>query len=201
MTTPKILKAQAFAHAAHDSINQKRKYSGEPYWVHTDAVAELVAQHFPPWEKDYEDAVCAAHLHDYKEDVVTKLTTQGRLEELTEFNRQYKEFGERVDQFVTELTDVFTSEAYPQWNRATRKKREAERIGTISLPAKTVKLADLIHNTKSIVDNDAGFARTYIREKLAVLGLLSDANAYLLGVASQQAVNAAIKLDLTIPQM
>ena len=56
--------AKEFAHAAHDSIKQVRKYTGEPYWNHTDAVAEVVAS-----VGGTEDMVMAAHLHDVLEDV------------------------------------------------------------------------------------------------------------------------------------
>jgi hypothetical protein len=35
-------RALAFARRAHESIGQKRKYSGEPYMVHPVAVAEIV---------------------------------------------------------------------------------------------------------------------------------------------------------------
>ena len=67
-----IEKAKQFAHEAHDSIGQKRKYSGEPYWVHTDAVAEKVAA-----IGGTEVMVAAAHLHDVLEDV-TPLDKTGR---------------------------------------------------------------------------------------------------------------------------
>jgi len=66
---------------------------------------------------------------------------------------------------VIELTDVFTSQAYPNLNRDKRKSLEAERISKISDNAQTVKLADLYSNTKSIVQDDPKFAITYLKEK------------------------------------
>jgi (p)ppGpp synthase/HD superfamily hydrolase len=42
MMSEKIIKAAEFAKNAHESIDQRRKYSNEPYIVHPEAVAELV---------------------------------------------------------------------------------------------------------------------------------------------------------------
>src|SRR5690606_42105221 len=47
-----------------------------------------------------------------------------------------------------------------------------ERIGNISNQAKTIKLADLIDNTSSIVQYDKGFAVTYLNEKRYMLNVL-----------------------------
>jgi (p)ppGpp synthase/HD superfamily hydrolase len=40
-----IKKAREFAAAAHRSIDQRRKYTGDEYIVHPAAVAKLVAVH------------------------------------------------------------------------------------------------------------------------------------------------------------
>jgi hypothetical protein len=37
-----VERAQRFAHRKHDEIEQKRKYTGETYWVNTDLVAAIV---------------------------------------------------------------------------------------------------------------------------------------------------------------
>ena len=65
-----IAKAKLFAHNAHDSINQRRKYTDQPYWVHTDAVADTVAAY-----GGTATMVAAANLHDVLEDVssITKV--------------------------------------------------------------------------------------------------------------------------------
>jgi (p)ppGpp synthase/HD superfamily hydrolase len=166
-------KAYEFARAQHESINQRRKYSGEPYMVHPARVAGLVGTHVAN-----DDAIMAAYLHDVLEDVPKSVG------EFIVLAKQIKDnFGENVLNLVVELTDVFTSENYPDYNRAQRKKLEAERIGKISHLAKSIKLADLIDNTKDIVANDKGFARTYLREKEEMLAYLSDGNAILYGMA------------------
>ena len=61
-----IEKAQDFAHRAHDTIKQVRKYTGEPYWVHTDDVALRVTNLL-----DCESMICAAHLHDCRDRTAT----------------------------------------------------------------------------------------------------------------------------------
>jgi len=55
--------------------------------------------------------------------------------------------------------------------------------------AKTIKLADLIHNTESIVQNDPGFARTYLKEKLLTLQGLRGGDPTLMVRALQLTAN------------
>lgn len=143
--------ATVFATQAHSG--QKRKYTGEDYIVHPIAVAELVRE-----RGGTEDMIIAALLHDTVEDT-----------EVTVIDIE-REFGMVVATWVEELTDVFTHEAYPEWNRARRKKAEAERLGTVSDEAKEIKLCDLMDNTASIVFHDAGgFAPIYLKEKAFLL--------------------------------
>jgi (p)ppGpp synthase/HD superfamily hydrolase len=189
---PLIEQAKNTAHFAHDSILQKRKYSGEPYWVHTDEVASIVAP-FAMACKNPEAVVCAAHLHDVIEDVFP-INPRFDLFFISE------NFGEDTAELVKDLTDVYTKEAWSDLNRDKRKKLECERIGKISPAAKTIKLADLISNTKSIVENDPDFARIYIREKLNLLGFLADGSPALLQTATMQTLEAIQKLGLTIPK-
>lgn len=184
-----IEKAQQVAHEAHDSIGQKRKYTGEPYWVHTDAVAAQCAS-----VGLRDEAVAAAHLHDVIEDVYP-------------LNNKYdiyfiaREFGEDVAKMVTDLTDVYTKEAWPDLNRAKRKALERERISKVSPETKSIKLADLIHNTQSIVTSDKDFATVYLREKLDVLPYLSDGHPALLNQAAVQAVAGCAAVGIDIPML
>lgn len=190
-----IQKAQDFAHRAHDSIKQVRKYTGEPYWVHTDDVA-LRITNFLHTEagkvftlEEGVSMICAAHLHDYREDVVTELKNQGRLAELEAFESEYNTtFDELTRSLVIELTDVYTKEAYPKLNRKQRHELENERLAKISVKGDNIKLCDLSSNTSSIVEHDKDFARIYLREKLAVLPLLSGGDSGLLNQASNQVI-------------
>jgi guanosine-3',5'-bis(diphosphate) 3'-pyrophosphohydrolase len=186
-----VEKAKRFAHEAHDSIGQKRKYSGEPYWVHTDEVASIVAEvAVSPFDNN-EAIIAAAHLHDVLEDVFP-------LNVKYNHNLIRDLFGFEVLDMVIDLTDAYTKEAYPNLNRAERKKRERERIANTSPASKTVKLADLISNTASIARDDKDFARVYLREKMALLPYLADGSPVLLQRASMQALGAMTELGLTI---
>jgi (p)ppGpp synthase/HD superfamily hydrolase len=185
----RIEKAKEYAHCAHDSIGQKRKYTGEPYWVHTDAVANTVAE-----VGGSEDMVIAAHLHDVFEDVWP--VNQGY--PYSEMEVQ-KLFGEQVLSYVKWLTDLYTKENYGDLNRAKRKALERERLMTAPVEVKTIKLADLIDNTKSIAEHDKDFARVYLKEKLALLSALSDGNPDLLQLASMQVVTYSARLGLPVP--
>lgn len=184
-----IEKAQKFAHEAHDSIGQKRKYSGEPYWVHTDDVAAQVAA-----VGGSLNMIVAAHLHDVLEDV-TPLNPEYDGELIAE------EFGAEVLALVIELTDVYTKSAYPQLNRAARHALERERIAKISPEAKTIKLADLINNTRSIVASDKDFASVYLREKLELLPYLSEGHGALLNQAAVQTVAGCAAVGIDIPML
>lgn len=182
-----IQQAKDYAHEAHDSIGQRRKYSNEPYWVHTDAVAQLVAD-----VGCDEETVVAAHLHDILEDVWPKNP---------QFHPQAIErwFNSHVLDLVLELTDKFTKKDYPHLNRKARKLLEHERIGSISIAAKTIKLADIIDNTRSIVASDKEFAMVYLREMLDLLPFLVDGNATLLQQASVQIIGACAAVGINIP--
>jgi guanosine-3',5'-bis(diphosphate) 3'-pyrophosphohydrolase len=181
-----IERAKQGSHEAHDSIKQVRKYSGEPYWTHTDKVAAIVAT-----VTSDEEVIAAAHLHDVLEDVApTK----------PEYDRNWIQrwFGSRVLALVLDLTDVYTREAFPDKNRAERKQLERERIGAIPAEAKTIKLADLLDNTASIAEHDKDFAQVYLREKLELLPYLSDGNAELLQRCSIQTIAACAACGVEI---
>ncbi|MEO0828837.1 MAG: hypothetical protein AAFY03_00050 [Pseudomonadota bacterium] len=68
-------------------------------------------------------------------------------------------------------------------NRAARKAAEAQRLSQISPDAQTIKYADLISNTNSIVERDKGFAKVYLAEKDAILKVMRDGNPELLKAA------------------
>jgi (p)ppGpp synthase/HD superfamily hydrolase len=147
-------RALVFATAAHAEVGQRRKYTGEPYIVHPLEVMTLVREH-----GGTEAMQAAALLHDVVED------TNVLREEIS------RAFGAEVAQLVDDLT-----EPEREGNRAARKAIECERFATISPDAQTIKCADLICNSRSIIAGDPGFAKIYLREKKAVLGVLTQAN-------------------------
>ncbi|MCY1459141.1 hypothetical protein D9M71_765880 [compost metagenome] len=80
-------------------------------------------------------------------------------------------FGPVVLELVGQLTDV----SRPQHgNRAVRKRIDRQHTASACPEAKSVKLADLISNTRSIVEHDPAFTRVYLKEKAALLEVLRD---------------------------
>jgi (p)ppGpp synthase/HD superfamily hydrolase len=144
-----ILKAKQFAIDAHASIGHQRKYTNEPYHVHLERVANLVAT-----VTSDEEIIAAAWLHDVLEDVAPKNSI---------FNKDAiaQQFGERVLQLVIELTDVTT---LADGNRAKRKAIERERLAKASSDGKIIKLADLIDNITDIAKHDPNFSRIFKKE-------------------------------------
>ncbi|GAB7550703.1 hypothetical protein NRB_01970 [Novosphingobium sp. 11B] len=171
--SPLISKALAFATDAHGSINHVRKYTGEPYIHHPIEVMEIVRT-----VPHTDEMLAAALLHDTIEDTPV---TREDIE---------REFGEEVAVLVMELTDQCH-----EGNRATRKAAEAARLGTISPGAQTVKLADFISNTRSIVAGDPGFARVYLREKLRVLAVMRAGDTTLYDQAMALVEDAKTTID------
>jgi len=95
---------------------------------------------------------------------------------------------------VKGLTDVYTSEDYPRLNRATRKHKERIRLENERAMVQSIKCADLIDNTSSIVEHDIGFAKVYLREKEDILEHLKRGNKALLQLAKETLEEAKIKL-------
>ncbi|MGB3343272.1 MAG: HD domain-containing protein [Aequorivita sp.] len=163
------IEKQALAFARKSHGEQKRKYKDELYVEHLIRVAEMVRNvaHTP-------EMVAAAYLHDVAEDTPVSLTQVAMT------------FGKKVGRLVEELTDEYTKAKYPHLNRRWRKKKETERIATISWDAKTIKLADIIDNLPVISQNDPVFARRYIPEMETLVEVLIEGNPDLLVLAIEK---------------
>lgn len=168
--------ALEFARKAHEG--QQRKYTNEPYIEHPKRVAGIVRT-----VPHSEEMICAAYLHDVVED------TPVSHEDIE------KRFGKKVAKLVHELTDEFMKENYPGLNRKERKKRETARQADISPEAKTIKLADVIDNTRDIIKNDKNFARRYIPEMEALVESLQGGNFRLLMMACYEVQKAKYELQ------
>ena len=159
----KLKKAIEFATKAHEG--QTRKYTGEPYIVHPLAVMEIVKT-----VEHTEEMLMAAVLHDTVEDTDTTIQDIDR------------EFGPVVAQLVEELTDVSKPE---DGNRAFRKGLDREHSAQASAQGQTIKVADLISNTKSITEHDPHFAKVYMKEKALLLEVLTEGNRQLFSLAAK----------------
>jgi (p)ppGpp synthase/HD superfamily hydrolase len=155
-------RARAFATWAHR--DQKRKYTGDPYIVHPSAVADIVRS-----VPHTEEMLAAAWLHDTVEDTEATLADVETV------------FGFTVASLVDQLTDVSRPE---DGNRKARKSKDREHSAMSTPEAKTVKLADLIDNSRSILAHDPDFARVYLEEKRQLLTVLREGDGALWATAS-----------------
>lgn len=146
-----ILEQLATVFATNAHRGQVRKYTGEPYITHPIAVAEIVKT-----VTDDEEMIAAAILHDVIEDCA--VTRDGLLA-----------FGPVVTALVYQLSDVSRPR---DGNRALRKAIDRDWLSCACDKAKTIKLADLIHNSLSILANDEQFAKVYMAEKRELLQVL-----------------------------
>lgn len=150
--------AMVFARQVHAS--QKRKYTGNPYADHLAEVAGIVAT-----VTQDPVSIAVAWLHDCVED-------QGVT--LAEIEQR---FGFSTAVGVSGLSDLETG------NRAERKAKSRVRLSLCSGWIQTIKCADLISNTSSIVEHDPKFAAVYLEEKRLLLDVLTKADRRLHAIA------------------
>lgn len=147
----KLLIAKQFAEKIH--AKQVRRYTNEPYCNHLAEVASLTRE----FGGD-ETSQAAAWVHDSRED---QGVTKAEIEHL---------LGREVADMVEALSDL------EEGNRATRKALSRMRLSKASAEVQTIKIADIISNTRMIVKYDPKFARVYLREKKELLAVLTKAN-------------------------
>ena len=160
-------KAMQFAREAHK--DQRRKYTNNPYADHLAEVAGIVSTVAGQYLNLEQEVIAVAWLHDCIED-------QGvTLEQLD------IEFNGIVASAVMQLSDLETG------NRAERKASSRARLAEAWPFVQTIKCADLISNTSSIVMHDPKFAVTYLEEKRLLLDVLTKADPRLIEIARAQA--------------
>ncbi|WP_295393691.1 HD domain-containing protein [uncultured Thiodictyon sp.] len=174
-----VARAREFATEAHVRIDQRRKYTQQPYQEHLKAVAQLVME-----VSDDPETIAAAWLHDTVEDTTA---TFGDLEQA---------FGPAVAQLVAELTDASKPS---DGNRATRKAIDLRHSAAASARAQTVKLADLTDNCRDICRHDPTFGRVYLAEAAALLGVLTAGDQVLYRRAQKTVAECAKRLGLPSP--
>lgn len=140
--------------AAYWHRAQVRKYTAEPYINHPCEVANIVRT-----VPHTDEMIAAAWLHDVVEDCGVTSTDLVAI------------FPSYVVSLVSQLTDISTP---ANGNRKARKALDRQHSAMSEVSAKTVKLADLISNSKSIMAHDPNFSRVYLREKRALLELMKD---------------------------
>ncbi|MCX7593768.1 MAG: HD domain-containing protein [Fischerella sp.] len=143
-----ITEAREFAAAAHARVNQRRKYTDQPYIVHPAEVAKILSDH-----GCNKFQIAAGWLHDVVEDTGVDIL------EIRE------RFGSTVACLVYYCTDI----SKPiDGNRAVRKEIDRRHAAQGPTEAHDIKLADMISNLSSIAAHDPNFAKTYVKEKRAL---------------------------------
>ena len=160
---------RAMQFAAEKHATQVRKYTGVPYVTHLAEVAGIVAA-VDAWP----EAIAVAWLHDVMED---QEVSRGELN---------REFGSTVAYGVEALSDM------EQGTRAERKAMSRARLAAAGDWIQTIKCADLISNTSSIVMHDPEFAVIYLEEKRALLEVMTLAHPRLRAIAMSQAATKTI---------
>lgn len=160
--------AMMFAREVHK--DQRRKYTNNLYFDHLAEVAGIamsVGWRQPEIHPDKFMAV--AWLHDCVED--QGITRQ----QLTSI------FGETVADGVLSLSDL------ERGNRVARKAASRARLADAAGWIQTIKCADLISNTSSIVQHDPTFAKVYLKEKRLLLNVMTKADRRLWQLARRLA--------------
>jgi (p)ppGpp synthase/HD superfamily hydrolase len=177
-----VRRAREIAEWWHDGI--ARKTSG-PYITHPENVVRLV-------DGESEIVQAAAWLHDVLEDPDKDgnyITRERLLEKLISEQGQLigvgLETAIKVLNLVQELTNVYTKKNYPRLDRKTRKIFELMRLHEISREAQTIKVADIIDNSKDL-EQLGDFGPTYLVECEDKLSVLTQARPALIVKAEEQ---------------
>lgn len=167
-------KAMELARKAHAS--QRRKYTNAPYTDHLAEVAGIVAT-ITDFDTIHPEALIAtAWLHDIVEDC--GYTAEHLWAELDPKSENITEI-EQIVRGVLWLSDM------EEGNRSTRKQLSRERLASAPHWVQTIKCADLISNTGSIVQLDPAFAKVYLEEKRLLLDVMTKADRRLWNIANQ----------------
>lgn len=176
-----VQRADAFAEKAHDDVKQVRKYTGEPYINHPREVRAILKKYASGAISPEQEA--AALLHDTVEDTnVTAADVE-------------QEFGSDVAKLVSWLTDV---SQLSDGNRKIRKNIDLQHSAAAPAEAQSIKLADLISNSISIVQHDQNFAKVYLREKAALMQVLKQGDPGLYAEAERVLKAGAEQLGIKI---
>lgn len=155
---------RAMLYASNTHLNDVRRYTNEPYFVHLAEVASLAGTVLINPEH-----IAVAWLHDTME-----------MNKLVKTNGLTYIFGWTIAQGVRYLTDDFTI--------TDRKERKLDTIARLSkAPAwvQTIKIADMISNVSSIIRLDKEFAKVYVPECYRLMFSLREADNRLKDVLEQ----------------
>jgi (p)ppGpp synthase/HD superfamily hydrolase len=165
MTT--AFEAMMFAREVHK--DQRRKYAGNPYTDHLAEVAGIaMTVGAGPADVHPDSFMAVCWLYDCIEDCEVG------------YGYLLHEFGPLIADAVAYLSDT------EEGNRSDRKAASRLRLSKAPAWVQTIKVADLISNTASIVQHDPKFAAVYLEEKRLLLDVLTRADHRLVAIARAQ---------------
>lgn len=148
-----IREAYVFARAAHAAVDQRRKYTNEPYIVHPVEVFNLASKY-----TDDVAVLASCLLHDVVEDTGVEHSDVEQL------------FGTEIAKVVAGVTDVSKP---GDGNRAARAAIDRAHVEAACERSQMVKAFDIISNVSSIAELDPTFAKVYLPEKKLVAEVLT----------------------------
>jgi guanosine-3',5'-bis(diphosphate) 3'-pyrophosphohydrolase len=169
-----IEEALVFAIEAHK--NTFRKYDNTPYIRHPMAVMGIMTL-----ITTEEAALAAALLHDTVEDC----------EDIT-LEVLHERFGEIVAGYVFYCTEKSKK---TDGNRSIRKEIDRRHYSSGCSASHNIKIADMIDNIPGIVFNDPIFSKTYMYEKIQLLGMLQKADIRLQKIALKLIADMFTKIN------
>lgn len=170
-----IESVRLFATAAHAAVGQKRKYTNEDYIVHPIEVVNILKKH----GIHDDDILSAAFLHDVVEDTHITIDLINCI------------FGSKISKHVDGMTDKTNLD---DGNRQFRKNSEKIRLSNESSTVQTIKVADIISNTRDIFEHDKEFAKVYLTEAIELLAVLTKADESILETANKQIKDLSWKM-------
>ena len=162
---------EAFEFACEAHKDQVRKYDNTPYIRHPLAVMGIMTL-----VTNDPLILAAALLHDVVEDC----------EDVT-LEILHERFGEIVASCVFYCTEKSKK---TDGNRSVRKEIDRRHYSAGTEHSQNIKLADMIDNIPGIVFNDPIFGKSYVYEKMQLLGVLHKANIKL------QRISATLIADM-----
>lgn len=160
-----IDKAKLIATVAHGACGHKRKHSGIAYINHPADVVKILTDHSTILSRRM---ICAAWLHDVVED--------------TEITIDY--IHQEFDTAIARIVYGLTNDKNFKGNRAERHANNLRRLSFCDADVQTIKLADIIANSRDIIRDDPAFAPTYLAEKAEALTVLTRGCSVLWGIAN-----------------
>ena len=168
-----VKKAHELAIKAHEG--QFRKFNGEPYIVHPEAVHDQLCMWLSMFgdrlkltEEQISQMRSAAYLHDVIEDCPQ--ITDEQIIEASDV---------RTLKLIEELTNPSKGHQAP---RAVRKQMDRDHLAKVSWEAKIIKLIDRTVNLKDMANcPDKNFVALYAQESRQLWEILKDTDEYLAG--------------------